>query len=262
MKKQLFKKVFSLFPRKYLRNMTRVLDEIQSKKLDYHRADILMHKGIRYNQCSKEPDVVDWIEKEFKAGEVFYDIGASVGPFSLITAKFFEGQVTTYAFEPAFNNLNELIQNIIINNCTSSIIPLFVPLSNETKLREFNYKSLSAGRGLNTLGEPRVQSQSLGALYTPAFKQIVQTTTIDELVYHYKLPKPTHIKLDVDGFEYQILQGAKKVLQEKGTKSVLVEIGDETADKQISDLLLSHNFKCDGEHKRRKVSNKVFKKLN
>ncbi|MFT4552857.1 MAG: hypothetical protein ACI9S8_001489 [Chlamydiales bacterium] len=50
------------------------------------------------------------------------------------------------------------------------------------------------------------------------------STTLDQLVKDKVIPKPNHIKIDVDGFEHKILQGAKKTLESKDLKSVPLEI--------------------------------------
>ena len=41
----------------------------------------------RTRSCSKEPWTIEWLEKYIGPGTVFYDIGANVGPFTLIAAK-------------------------------------------------------------------------------------------------------------------------------------------------------------------------------
>ena len=45
--------------------------------------------------CRKEPDTVRWIEEYLSEGDVFYDIGANVGAYSLVAASIFK-QVTVY----------------------------------------------------------------------------------------------------------------------------------------------------------------------
>ena len=50
------------------------------------------------------------------------------------------------------------------------------------------------------------------------------TRTLDGLVYDDGLPCPTHIKIDVDGLEPAIVQGATRLLADRRLRSVLVEL--------------------------------------
>jgi hypothetical protein len=38
------------------------------------------------------------------------------------------------------------------------------------------------------------------------------------------LPQPTHIKIDVDGFEHKVVAGAARTLRDKRLRSMIVEI--------------------------------------
>ncbi len=44
---------------------------------------------------------------------------------------------------------------------------------------------------------------------------------------HFGLPKPNHIKMDVDGLEFQILQGGDSTLSYPGLQSILLETNEE-----------------------------------
>jgi hypothetical protein len=48
--------------------------------------------------------------------------------------------------------------------------------------------------------------------------------SLDDLVDRFALPFPNHIKIDVDGIEDLIVQGADRMLFDPRLKSVLVEI--------------------------------------
>src|SRR5262245_25440744 len=74
--------------------------------LDYPRSDIYLDVQssdeyyLRLRSCYKEPETVEWIEKFVRENDVFYDIGANVGAYSLIASRFANGKATVYAFEP------------------------------------------------------------------------------------------------------------------------------------------------------------------
>ena len=178
------------------------------EKMDYERYDIWLNINsqteykVRLNSCKKEPDTVQWIENFLQAGDVFYDIGANVGVYSFVASKYFQGQLKIYAFEPAFMNFNQLCKNIYINKCQDNIIPLQIALSDQTILNNFNYSSLTIGGAQNTLGEAINEK---GAAFSPVFTQYTLSYRIDDLIENFGLPVPNHLKIDVDGIEFLVL---------------------------------------------------------
>jgi FkbM family methyltransferase len=201
--------------------------------LDYEPANILLHVNsdteyeVRLHSCAKEPETIEWIES-FKAGDVFYDVGANVGAYSLVAAKQHAGAVRVYAFEPSFANFAQLSRNVMLNGLANSVVPLQLALSDVTGLQTFNYQNLEPGGALHTLGAP---VDYKGDLFAPIATQQVPSYRIDDLISQLGLPQPTHLKLDVDGIESAILSGAAATLANPALKSILVEIetGDEEA---------------------------------
>ncbi len=129
-------------------------------KLDYDQQEILLaiesaiEYGIRTNSCKKEPETVQWIETLIREGDVLYDVGANVGAYSLVAAKFFNHKVKVYAFEPSFVNFAQLCKNVVLNRCSDCLYPLQIGLSDRTGVETFNYQNLDAGGALSALGKP------------------------------------------------------------------------------------------------------------
>ena len=185
------------------------------RKMDYARHDILMsvesltEYASRLHSSKKEPETVDWIETFFEAGDVFYDIGANVGAYSLIASKAHRGAVTVYAFEPAFPTFVQLCKNIGLNGCQESIIPLQIALFHVTGVDTLNYHDVAPGGSLHMLGD------SLGrgkAGFEPVLRQRVLAYRIDDLMEQFNIPLPNHMKIDVDGTEIRVLEGADRAL--------------------------------------------------
>lgn len=137
----------------------RVREAIQVvEKLDYAPRDVWLHVDstiehhVRRFSCAKEPDTVQWIETAFRAGEVFYDVGANVGAYSLVAWAFFRGHISVYAFEPAVVNYIQLCRNLVLNRCQHLIVPLPVALSRKTAVDTFHYQTLEPGGALHALG--------------------------------------------------------------------------------------------------------------
>lgn len=206
----------------FLKSHTRVV-----KPLDYPETRILLdveskvEYGTRLHSCAKEPETIDWIQRFFQAGDVYYDIGANVGAYALVAAKRFRGHVQVYAFEPSFPTFKQLCTNVVLNDCQDCITPFQVALSDQTGIAVLNYSSLVPGSALHALGEA---CDYKGDKFQPVVKQPVLAFALDDLIRQFALPPPTHIKLDVDGIELSILKGAEKTLAGSVLRSVLVEI--------------------------------------
>lgn len=223
-------------------------------QLDYRphpirlRATSSAERRWRVRACSKEPWTVAWVEDHIKEGDVLYDIGANVGAFSLIAAKHCAYQVTVVAFEPGYASFAHLCENIVLNQCERSIIPVPVPLSDVTGLAGFEYRSLEAGQSRHALTEAKLggSRSGIGGRYC----QPVLAMRLDDLLPQFGLPLPTHIKLDVDGAELRVLNGAGSILQQRQLLTILVEVSRSLADS-LTGLLCEVGFSLSATHARK-----------
>lgn len=229
-------------PTRTLANLKHSLSPVT--QLDYHRHKILMHADseiglYRARACWKEPETVCWIEEAVQPGEVFYDIGANMGAYSLVASKHCGGHLTVHAFEPSFSTYYQLCRNIILNNWEDSIIPYMIGLTKATGPVVFNYSSLEAGSALHSL----VENADAPELFHSLYSQRILGFSLDYLVSHFDFPVPHHIKLDVDGPELDILHGATHILEQNVVKSILVEVGTENRQTDaVTEFLDSMNF--------------------
>jgi FkbM family methyltransferase len=223
------------------------------EKMDYERNDIFLNINseieykVRLHSCKKEPDTINWIENFLHEEDVFYDIGANVGVYSLVASKFFQGKINIYAFEPAFMNFSQLCQNIYLNKCQDNIVPLQIALCDRTALDSFNYSSLTWGGAQNTMGEALDEK---GQAFNPVFKQYILGYTIDDLIENFGLPIPNHLKIDVDGIEFQVLKGAAQTLANPLVRSIIVELAEGERATEVTDYLLNKDFELHSKYPR------------
>jgi FkbM family methyltransferase len=190
-----------------------------------------------------DPQMYAWL-KNFKPGEVFYDIGANIGMFSLTVAKIHNKKVAVYAFEPSFSTFASLVRNVVANRFGDVIFPFSFALGSVQGLRNFNYTDIASGASVHTLDT--VVNQT-GSEFTPAFSQRVVSYTLDGMITNFDLFSPTHIKIDVDGGEYEIIEGMRQILNGSSIRSVMIEItetheNDEKV-KGIMDTFKNAGFK-------------------
>jgi len=169
---------------------------------------------------SKEPDTIRWIDT-FAPGDIFWDIGANVGVFSLYAAT--RRPVTVLSFEPSAANFYVLTRNIQINGLCDRVTAYAVALSASTQLASLNLASPSLGMSLSQFGKPGEHSPWTGVEEKAANHGAVGFS-IDDFVERFNPPFPTHVKIDVDGLELPILEGARGLLRDTRLKSLLVEL--------------------------------------
>lgn len=216
------------------------------RPLDYAKREILLHVDseleykVRLRSVAKEPKTVRWIEESFRDGDVFYDIGANVGAYTLIAAKYFEGRVKVFAFEPSALNFSQLVRNLALNNCGETVTPLPIALADTTGPEVFNYQNVVHGGALHALGST---IDERGEPFTPALRQHLLAYSLDDLTQHYGLAGPSHMKIDVDGSEVRILAGAPRTLAAPSLRSVLIEAStDEVTNERIDKALTASGF--------------------
>lgn len=197
-------------------------------KLDYEKEEIFMQarSGLqlhRLTACKKEPRTVLWLEAQ--KGNIFYDIGANVGAYSLIAAR--RGW-NVYAFEPSFSTFAALNENIFLNHCNIVITAFCVALGGETKIVDLGYRSILAGDSGHTFASDKKK-----------LTHNIQAYRLDDFVMQWKIPYPQCIKIDVDGYEYEVLEGMEHILACQELTSLLIEVFDDK--KERVDALLARS---------------------
>ncbi len=175
---------------------------------------------------SKEPYTLEWIA-EFGGDEVLVDIGANVGMYTVWAAR--TRGIKVFAFEPESQNYALLNRKILLNGLTEQVRAYCAGLSNETGFSDMYLSELKIGGSCHAVGDPR------NFKLEPFETHLVQGchfTTLDALVAQGTVPVPNHIKIDVDGFEHKVIQGAAATLENRQVKSVLVEVNTNLAEHQ------------------------------
>jgi FkbM family methyltransferase len=173
------------------------------------------HRAETY--ATKEPETIRWLRENLRDGDVFYDIGANIGLYSLYAAKL-RPACRVFAFEPESHNFGNLCGNLRLNR-VANVTPCSFPLSSCEGFTPFYLYDLRPGGALHSLGCPSPLRDEPPLLTTGTL-----AVTIDALVSRHGLPAPNLIKLDVDGNEEQILDGAATVLASGSLRSILVEV--------------------------------------
>lgn len=154
----------------------------------------------------KEPETIAWIQS-FDPGGVFFDVGANVGIYSLYAASLCP-EMRIVAFEPMFNNHAALFYNIHLNELSTTIFPRQYAVGLISILVSMEGVKGEAGES----GAQAVRNALNG-------ENLVIMVSIDDFCMGQ--PKPTYIKIDIDGQELNVIKGAEGTLPY--VKSILIE---------------------------------------
>ena len=148
-----------------------------------------------------------------KPGDWLIDIGANMGVVSLVAAKKVGPLGKVFAFEPQPDNFQRLTYNAGLNGFT-----------NVTLIQ----KGLGNLAGTFPMSKAREDNDGLYKIdghHNPDMGVMVEVVTLDSFVEEVKPPKIDLIKIDVEGYEPNVIRGAIQTLK-KFRPTLFVEVVD------------------------------------
>ena len=191
---------------------------------------------------TQEPETIEWINNFEDNLNIFWDIGGNIGLYSIYSALRHKN-LQIFCFEPSTSNLRTLSRNISINNLQNRININQFALSDKKNIYQTMHETnFIEGHSMSTFS---YNTDFEGKNLVPEQKYNIYGTSIDNLIEAKILKCPNYIKLDVDGIEHKILDGAKKTLMNNDLKSILVEVNENFLDqhKDIIRIMKENNFK-------------------
>ena len=203
-----------------------------------NRNDLVQRHILTYGFWDKE--VGDYLKSILTENDVFFDIGANIGYFSLVAASI--GVSSIVAFEP-FAYLARLAEENVSLNGFEKIIRI-VPVALGAIQGTANYL---AGPDWNSGAGKIVPVPDGGS------GSSVPIMTLDAFLSDTDSPWPTVIKLDVEGFELDVLQGARKLFETRPPRAVVFEANCDDAgrvvDEKIVEFFESFNYQIKHLHR-------------
>ena len=205
-----------------------------------------------------EPELLDFIDA-IPDTATYYDIGASIGHFALYAAMRIKRVI---ALEPEALNFATASLNHFLNRdkIAGDFTLLNIAASEAVAVEHLAINLYGAGehtKALQRTGRSEGASERRPTLH----RQPVLTFPLDELTSRFKLPEPTHLKIDVDGAEASVLLGARRCLENRNLKQVFIELEAGEVEQHCSRLLAGHRFELAGRHGVRRISGGCYENL-
>lgn len=160
-----------------------------------------------------------------KEGDLFIDIGANIGYFSLLAGRQVGGSGLVLSFEPSPREFTRLLKNIALN-ASGNIVAFSLALGAHPGL--LNLHVAPTHTGLNTL---RVSASAAHA-FRGANQHRVPVTRFDDLVPPLLGERRVRLlKIDVEGAEMEVLLGMQASLRNRLFERIVIEVTAEFLEK-------------------------------
>lgn len=163
-----------------------------------------------------EPNEMLFMLHFLRESDVFFDIGANAGSYSLLASGISKSDV--YSFEPVMQTRQRLIENLKLNGLPTKFVQSCALGSTSGKVQ--------LTTSLDAINHVVRVTENLPV-------DSVELKTLDS---YAMVAGVSLIKIDVEGFEMEILRGARDFLKQSMLKALIVETNGETEHYGSSDL--------------------------
>jgi FkbM family methyltransferase len=169
-----------------------------------------LEKSIYYHG-TYERGFIDFLYNNLKKGDVFIDIGSNIGLISIVASDIVTNIGLVCAFEPHPTIFKVLQKNINLNNLEN--IHCFNYGLGDVNSEMMLYPNIDINNGASSL----IKSNSI----TEGIK--VNVRRLDNFIVENKIPNPSFVKIDVEGFEFEVLKGMQSLLNSDNPPILIVE---------------------------------------
>lgn len=181
----------------------------------------------RYYQFGRQGDrdvVFAWLRR-IDDCEVFYDIGSSTGLEGFLVNHLWGCKVAFV--EPFTPSIETILKTIVVQGPSKETDFEVVHAGCDEKMGQgklFMHSGPIPGVNRNSVRMPEEYDRGGRQNEAVLCHQWLMTVSLDGLHDTLQLPQPTHVKVDVDGFEDHVMVGAKRLLAERRVRSWAIEL--------------------------------------
>jgi len=160
-----------------------------------------------------EQDFLEVLISTLRPGDIFFDVGSHIGQFAIPLAKVVGDQGQVIAIEPEVGAYHRLLGHLQLNG-----------LSNVRVYRQALGDQNATGQLFVGGGACPSLLLHSGDTEQQIASEAVKVVRGDWLRENENLPVPRAVKIDVEGYEYAVLQGLRRTLAEPACELLCLEI--------------------------------------
>lgn len=176
-------------------------------------------RNPEYILGSSELPVQEAFARQVRPGDVIYDVGANLGFFSVMAAKLVGPTGQVYSFEPVTENATTIQRNASLNGL-SNLTPFELAVGSRAGNLELLLSDWNGGASLSPTSVKPTEAVA---------RRSVRVVALDDFIAEQRLRPPSFVKIDVEGFELEVMQGmARTIAACQPTLLFEVDDGDRT----------------------------------
>lgn len=204
--------------------------ELQSFFEKLHKLSLY---GMQYGsgvfvKDSGEENAIEYVKDKIKNTNrelTLFDVGANKGEYALTLQKIFsQREHKTYCFEPSLEIFDYLKRNV---SSFPVIFPFQIGLGDVNQ--KFTLHKRSTFSGMNSIIERKMDHYNIQF----DIKEEITVETIDGFCQQHNIDTIDFMKMDVEGYEYKCLLGAKKMIEEGNIRFIQFEFGSTSLDARV-----------------------------
>jgi FkbM family methyltransferase len=151
---------------------------------------------------------------------IIFDVGAWFGDTAKNYLNVFGENITVYSFEPSKMSYDNMIN---VTKLPLNVKTFHIALGNEDKEIEFN---INLEQQTNSILHTHPDAEKTWGCKACDYvrTEIVKMTTIDKFVEEHNIDRIDILKMDTQGTEYMVVEGAERMIRENKIKIIFTEM--------------------------------------
>lgn len=208
---------------------------VHVERLGPVRIRLRRHRWFLWEQFGEhDGPIFAAFERLIEPGDVVWDVGANIGVYTRVIRQWFQAGPIV-AIEPMEENFALLEANVRLGDL-EDVRSLRLALSNQEGSEALQIDDVTSGSAvLDSVsgGEPSAGRRSAGL---PPRTEVVRVARLDDLVEHGELPVPRVMKIDTEGAEVKVLEGAESLLRRSPVRMAIALHGPDKAAGTVQTL--------------------------
>lgn len=169
---------------------------------------------MRVISYKKDFKILTSLLESLQNRKCFWDVGTNIGLYSIIVARNYP-TCKVFSFEPEIESFNRLRENIKLN-ILNNITPLNYALGDKEEKVQLTKAAHFSNGNHSILNPNKIEA---GTTY-----QEITVHRGENIISKENVEIPNIIKIDVEGFEFNVLKGLHNILSSKDCVGIICEV--------------------------------------